>query len=206
MVRGPGVGPAVGVPGAALRQVSLRPATRPRAPGVQEPAERDDRAAPVEQRRRLARRVPRRRRRGDEGRARGEGDRLLRAGQHRRRGRPRRLEVGVLRGSGRLPARARRGRVLQRGGPARRGSPPIWRRARSRRRLPSADRRRCAPGRLPLPRPGGGAGVSCPGGCGSGAPRASTCARSFSTSSAIVGRWPVSSWSTARNAAWHHFT
>ena len=50
----------------------------PRAPRVQEPAERDRRAAQVEQPRRLARRLPRRRHRGEEGRARGEGHRVLR--------------------------------------------------------------------------------------------------------------------------------
>ena len=40
---------------------------------------------------------------------------VLQRRQRRRRGRARRLAVGLLRGSRRLPARARRGRVLQRG-------------------------------------------------------------------------------------------
>ena len=48
-----------------------------------------------------------------------KGHRVLQRRQRRRRGRARRMAVGVLRGSGRLPARARRGGVLQRGRAAR---------------------------------------------------------------------------------------
>ena len=72
LVRGTGAGQ--GRRGSRRRSAAGEPAARghdARAPGVQEPAERDHGAAHVEQPRSLPRRLPRRRHRSDEGRARG---------------------------------------------------------------------------------------------------------------------------------------
>ena len=115
------LGPAVGVPGAALRQVSLLLGdTTLELLEYRSPPSETTMPLAVEQPRSLPRRLPRRRHRGEEGRARGEGHRVLQPGQRRRRGCARRLAMGVLRRSGRISARARGGRVLQRGGAARR--------------------------------------------------------------------------------------
>ena len=130
------LGPAVGVPGAALRQVSLLlgDTTLELLEYKSPPSET---ARPLGSNSLGASHVAflRRRHPRHEGRARGEGHRVLQRRQRRRRGRARGVEVGLLRGSGRLPARARRGRVLQRRGAADRASRRTSRRDR---RLPSA--------------------------------------------------------------------
>src|SRR5205085_2941540 len=66
------------------------------------------------QHRRLARRLSRRRHPRHENRAGIKRNRVLQRGQYRRRGRSRRLALGVLRRSGRVPTRARGGGLLQR--------------------------------------------------------------------------------------------
>ena len=116
----PDLGPAVGVPGAALRQVSLRLGeTTLELLEYKSPPSETTRTAQVQQLWSLPCRVSRRRHSRGEGRARGEGHRVLQRRERRRRRGSRRVEVGVLPGSGWLPARARRGCLLQRSGAAR---------------------------------------------------------------------------------------